>query len=332
MATLYKRAKTYYIQFSKNGKQVRKSLRTGSLSAATQIQEEIEKQLELRETDCSIEDFRMRYFAWAEQQKRPSTVANDRLFFNQFVEFTDIRYLGEATTNDVEAFKVSRKKAGVKARSVNDALAHLQAMYNYAIKWGLTRDNPFKGLKRFKVEQNPPRYLSRKEIGKVLRIAEGHGRDIHWVFALGIYAGLRRNEIVNARWEWFDFERKLITLAGRNGFALKNSQTRTVPLNSRLAEVLKPHAKNDGYLLLAEKGDEGRYKYRYEFKQAFRSVCDEAEVPWVTPHVLRHTFASQLAMAGVSLYKISKWLGHSDFKTTQVYAHLQASDDDIDKL
>jgi len=62
------------------------------------------------------------------------------------------------------------------------------------------------------------------------------------------------------------------------------------------------------------------------------SVCKQAGVPWVTPHVLRHTFASQLAMAGVSLYKISQWLGHSDFKTTQIYAHLQASDDDIDRL
>ena len=95
---------------------------------------------------------------------------------------------------------------------------------------------------------------------------------------------------------------------------------------------LGPHAQKEGYLLLPEKELEGKNRYRYEFKLAFKSVCKEAGVPWVTPHVLRHTFASQLAMAGVSLYKISQWLGHSDFKTTQIYAHLQASDDDIDRL
>ena len=83
---------------------------------------------------------------------------------------------------------------------------------------------------------------------------------------------------------------------------------------------------------MPEKENDAKYRYRYDFKKAFCSVCREADVPWVTPHVLRHTFASQLAMAGVSLYKISKWLGHSDFETTQIYAHLQASDDDIDRL
>lgn len=53
---------------------------------------------------------------------------------------------------------------------------------------------------------------------------------------------------------------------------------------------------------------------------------------WVTPHIMRHTFASQLAKAGVSLYKIQQWLGHSDPKTTMIYAHLQAQDDEIELI
>ncbi|MEW6238588.1 MAG: tyrosine-type recombinase/integrase [Candidatus Omnitrophota bacterium] len=52
----------------------------------------------------------------------------------------------------------------------------------------------------------------------------------------------------------------------------------------------------------------------------------------ITPHVLRHTFASQLAIAGVSLYKVQTWLGHRDAATTQIYAHLQATDSDIEKI
>ncbi|HDD24105.1 MAG TPA: hypothetical protein ENF52_01555 [Chloroflexi bacterium] len=72
--------------------------------------------------------------------------------------------------------------------------------------------------------------------------------------------------------------------------------------------------------------------YRYDFKKGFAAVCKEAGLDWVTPHTLRHTFASQLAIAGVSLYKISKWLGHSNFSTTQIYAHLQASDEEINLI
>ena len=63
-----------------------------------------------------------------------------------------------------------------------------------------------------------------------------------------------------------------------------------------------------------------------------REDLKAAGVEWCTPHSLRHTFASQLAIKGVSLYKISKWLGHADFKTTQIYAHLQAHDEDINRF
>ncbi len=338
MATLYKRGETYHIQFYKDGKQVRKSLKTTSLNVARQIQKEIEKKLALgtydvSETrDCSVEEFRKKYFAWAQEHKRPNTIAVEKLFFDQFVKFAGIRHLGEAKRDDVERFKLKRKKDGLSLYSVNDALRHLQAIYNYAIKWGLTERNPFKGVERFKVDKNPPKYLNKEQADRVLAIAERHGRDIYWVFALGLYAGLRRNEIVNARWEWFDFKHKLITLSSYSSFKLKDSETRTIPLHSKLAAILQSHASKEGYLVLPEKNHEGKNRYRYEFKLAFKSVCDEAGVPWVTPHVLRHTFASQLATAGVSLYKISKWLGHSDFKTTQIYAHLQASDDDIDRL
>ena len=53
---------------------------------------------------------------------------------------------------------------------------------------------------------------------------------------------------------------------------------------------------------------------------------------WVTPHVMRHTFASLAAQAGVSLYKIGVWMGHSSSEVTEIYAHLAAYDPDINQL
>jgi len=151
-------------------------------------------------------------------------------------------------------------------------------------------------------------------------------------FALGIFAGLRKNEIVNARWEWLDFERRLLTLASHDGFELKDSETRTIPLHERLAALMEPQRREKGFVFAPEKDSGNGYRYRYDFKRAFNTVLKEAGLEWVTPPVLRHTFASQLAMAGVSLNKISKWLGHSDVKTTQIYAHLQTHDEDINRF
>ncbi len=167
MATLYKRGDTYHIQFYKDGKQVRKSLKTTSLNVARQIQKEIERKLALgtydvMETkDCSVEEFRKKYFAWAQDHKRPNTMAIERLFFDEFVEFSGIEHLGEATRDQVDRFILAKKKKGLKPLSINGALRHLQALYNYAIKWGLTDRNPFKGVERFKVEKNPPKYLNK---------------------------------------------------------------------------------------------------------------------------------------------------------------------------
>lgn len=338
MVSIYKRDNTYYIKFYHKGRRFRRSLGTGKKSEALRAKEEIERELAsgkyaIEKVDTDADIFWEEYFKWAQDHKRSKTVETEQLFWNQFKEFVKPSKLGDVARHDVEKFKAKRKKDGLKPISINDALRHLQAIYNYAKKLGYySGENPFIGIARFKVEKNPPKYLSKDQIEKVLKAAEQFGRDIYLVFALGIYAGLRKQEIVNTRWEWFDFDQKLITLSSHDGFSLKDSESRTIPLHDRLAVILTPYRQDAGFVFLPEKDGQGKYRYRYEFKRAFNIVLDKAELKWVTPHVLRHTFGSQLAIAGVSLYKISKWLGHSDTKTTQIYAHLQTHDEDINRF
>lgn len=338
MASIYKRNNTYYIKFYEKSRRIRKSLGTSKRSEALRIKEQIERELAagkfpLTEEDTDVDIFWKKYIEWARDHKRPRTIEIERLFWQQFTEYVKPRKLSDVSRRDVERFKAKRKKDGLKPQSINDALRHLQAIYNYARKLGyFSGDNPFVGIARYKLEKNPPRYLSREQIDTVLIISEQVGRDIHLVFAIGIFAGLRRLEIVNARWEWFDFRQKLITLSSHDGFFLKDSETRTIPLHDRLAEILIPYRQANGFVFMPDKEGQGKYRYRYEFMRTFNIVLESANLKWVTPHVLRHTFASQLAIAGVSLYKIANWLGHSDVKTTQVYAHLQTHDDDINKF
>ena len=82
---------------------------------------------------------------------------------------------------------------------------------------------------------------------------------------------------------------------------------------------------------LSAKYSVARMLERDDFKKRFKAITEDAEIE-CTIHELRHTFASQLAIAGVSIYKISKWLGHASIKTTEIYAHLTPNDDDIGRF
>ena len=338
MASIFKRAGNYYVKFYHRGRRVRKSLGTSKKAEALKIKEQIERELaagkySFEEIDTDIDVFWDEYFKWAQDHKRPKTLEVEQMFWRQFTEFAKPQKLGDVIPPDVERFKAKRKRDGLKPQSINDALRHLQAIYNYAKKLGYySGKNPFLGIKRYKLERNPPKYLSKEQIDKVMTTAQEFGGDIYLVFALGIYAGLRKQEIVNARWEWFDFNQNLITLSSRDRFCLKDSETRTIPLHGKLAEILEPYRQDEGFIFIPDKEKQGKHRYRYEFKRAFNTVLRMTKLEWVTPHILRHTFASQLAIAGVSLYKISKWLGHSDVKTTQIYAHLQTHDEDINRF
>lgn len=334
--SLFKRKKTFWIRYTYQGKQYRESLKTHDPTVARRLAKHIEKQLILGmhavpDEKTPIDSFLEQYFPYAEAHKSSKTVLIDRWAIKELGKRIPIRYLQDVTPNQIENFKCALKDSGLSSNSINIHLRHLSSIFGVAVKWGLLRKNPFSGIPKFKVEKNPPRFLSKDQIEKVLSIAQNHGRDITLVFLLGIYAGLRRNEIANARWEWFDFDHKTLTLSSYGDFHLKDYECRTIPLHSRLADFLASERQDEGYLFIPEK-QLSHWRYRYEFRTVFNTVCLKAELTWVTPHILRHTFASHLAISGVSLYKISKWLGHSNYSTTQIYAHLQAGDDEIEKL
>ncbi len=346
MATIFKRRGIYYVGYYENGRRKKRSLGTSRLALAkSQLraleQELIERRLKPPEQDADYpaDLFWSEYCEWSSNNKRPRTLEIEGQFWNQFMEFAKPELLGDVTVRQVEEFKDHEKKRGLKDQSVNNALRTLGTIFNWAGKLRdknnrpyFTGTNPFKSVRRFKLPKNPPRFLATEDIDAVMEAAKNHGLYIYFVYALGIYAGLRKNEIGYARWEWFDWRHKTITLTSYREFELKDFESRTIPLAEKLAKILKPHSEKEGFLFYPERIEPPEHRYRYEFKRAFKTVHRKAGIDSLKPHDLRHTFGSQLAQAGVSLYKIQKWMGHSDFNTTQIYAHLQAYDDGINSF
>jgi hypothetical protein len=141
MASIYKRNNVYCIKFYQNGRRVRKSLGTKKRTEALKIKEQIERELaagkySLEEVDTDVETFWNEYWAWAQDHKRPKTLEVEDLFWRQFTQFAKPKKLGDVTGRDVEKFKAKRRRDGLKPQSINNALRHLQAIYNYAKKLG----------------------------------------------------------------------------------------------------------------------------------------------------------------------------------------------------
>lgn len=338
MSHLYKRGSIWYVKYYRGGKPHYRSLRTPNRDVARQIQHAIDSQLDaglpaIREQpqDIQVDSFWTAYEEWAKDQKSPNTLYTERIFWRQLVAGTGIRMLGDLFPHDVERWKRERRKK-VSAQTVNDALRTLKALYNHARKLGLYEgENPFVAVTHYKIPKAPPRFLSREEIARLLEAARTYSPDALIYCALGLYAGFRRSEIAEARWEWFDFDRRLVTLQGNERFTLKDKDARTLPLSKVLAEILEPYRQKSGYILRPKRKD-SNWRYRVDHRKSFNAVVKAADLSNVTTHTLRHTFGSTLASAGVSIYKIAKWMGHADVSTTQVYAHLQDFDEEIDRL
>ena len=138
------------------------------------------------------------------------------------------------------------------------------------------------------------------------------------------------------RWEFFDFdeERPVIRLKSFEGFELKTYEERVIPMSRRIYEAFYSHRKEEGFVFESNRPSQGKYFYRFEPKKGLIAALKGAGLPTAKAfHRLRYSFASILVQKGVSIFKVSKWLGHASVRTTeQHYVSLQAYDSEIDSF
>lgn len=115
----------------------------------------------------------------------------------------------------------------------------------------------------------------------------------------------------------------------------KDKEDRTIPLTKEFHQFFVTKMAKDGELpgpyILEPTVTKGKAQYRYDFRKPFHMYMAAQGCRWVTPHIMRHTFASLLASRGVSIFKIAKWLGDGVEVTQKHYTKLLPKDDDIEK-
>jgi integrase len=340
MASLYKRGQTWWVAYYRNGKKVRESLRTVSKRQALREKQAIEAKLFEEgsrapvEKDPPIEIFWSKYQSWARKNHGVRTLERKTDFWRQFTDFTQAGHLGDVRAKDAEAFKDSRIEAGNSPTTVNNAITALKAIYNRARRMGeYTGHNPFDDVEKFKTDWASPEFHTEDELNRLFDEAHKISRATAWVVLLGGWAGLRRREIANARWEWFHWgDKPVLRPRHFEGFAIKDREERAIPMARKVHDALYPHHQQRGFVFEANSQNRGRNRYRYDPRTSLLSALRNAGLTTKDPYQrLRHTFGSLHAQKGKSLFKISRWMGHSTVKVTERhYAGLMAYDEDID--
>ena len=134
------------------------------------------------------------------------------------------------------------------------------------------------------------------------------------------YAGLRLDEVRNLKWQDIDFNRGIIHIK-----TAKGGKERIVFLHSKLKEMLEIYGANkQGLVFISQRG--GKYNER-TIQQIVKNAATKTGIKKkVTPHTLRHSFATHLLEAGADIRYIQQLLGHKSLRTTQIYTHVAGKD------
>ena len=203
----------------------------------------------------------------------------------------------------------------------NRNLALLSVMFEFARKNGYLPDeqqNPARGIDKF-TEHKRDRWVKPHEIPQLIEAISNHGNIyIRGALLLYLLTGLRKQELLRAKWNDIDLDRGELRIPSENS---KNKHFHHVPLSKPAIKILNdlPQQENNPYIL------PGRIqgKHLVNIDVPWRKVRKAADLEDIRLHDLRRTVGSWLATAGHSLHIIGKILNHADISTTQsVYAHL----------
>lgn len=266
--------------------------------------------------DPLFHEFMPTYLQWSQANKSANTYRNeDNKVARRLIPFFGKVRLSQIDAHMIERYKFKRQADGVSPRTVNIEITLLSVIYKMAIKWGYARQNPVNGVEKLKQPQRSPRFLSSEEIARLLKAAKG--RYIFPFIVTALHTGMRKSELLNLQWEDIDFPNNTITVQSKADWHTKNYDFRAIEMTATLRNVLQAMERENEYVFTYH----GK-RIVSDVKRSVARLFREAGIENASLHTLRHTFASHLAMQGVPLLHIQQLLGHLDYDTTLVYAHL----------
>jgi integrase/recombinase XerC/integrase/recombinase XerD len=235
---------------------------------------------------------------------------------------------GELAYRDLRAYAAALSERGLARASVARKLAAVRGFHDHLVRAGRAEHNPAELMPSPKQGRRLPRVLGPEEVGALLdRIPASSPLEVRdrAMFEVTYSCGLRAEEVVNLDLGDADFDDETLRVTG------KGSKTRVVPLGEPAQRALDRYLASARPALVASDGEaalflsrRGRRLSTSDVRRRLtRWVREAALAGHISPHALRHSFATHLLEGGADLRSIQELLGHSSISTTQVYTRVE---------
>lgn len=316
----------FYIQWYEHGEKRQRSTGTGEREAAEAKLASFLVERAKRErpagprdpSDFPIADALALYGT----EHAPDTAAPARIGYaiDALLPFWGDSMAGAITQETCRAYVRQRARSDATVRR---ELGVLRAALNMAHRYGRVTSVPHVFLPA--KPEGKDRWLNKSEAAALLHAAVRSRADtrlyLPLFIVLALYTGARKEALLSLRWPQVDLERRVIHFS-RNGRRQTNKRQRPVPIGDRLFTFLTAARRRGSDLGYVIHRDGKRIRDIGDARGgSFGRACERAGLRDVTPHTLRHTCGTWLAQAGVDLFLVAGWLGHSAAKTTELYAH-----------
>ena len=267
-----------------------------------------------------------KYLDYLKYEKKLSnnTISSYKENLYVFLDSINKKELLKIESSDIKKFLEKENNKSSKTRA--HYITVLNNFYTFLINESIINYNPLENIKLPKIEKKLPDYLTIEEVDKLLDISLNTAYDYRNKAMLEtLYAtGIRISELINLKVSDIDFNECFIRIMG------KGSKERIVPFNDICKEYLEKYINIYRLELLKHKDSEyifinnlSKNISRQGFFKILKEICVKQGIKKnVSPHLLRHSFATHLLNNGADLRIIQELLGHSDLATTQIYTEV----------
>jgi integrase/recombinase XerD len=266
---------------------------------------------------------------WMERGLSPNTLAAYRADLTALERWLEEREqtLMAAQRGDVLAFMASRVQAGARPRSTARQLSSFRRFYRYLVRDGQLREDPTAQIAMPKVGRSLPRSLTEEEVEALLAapaVSDPLGHRDRTMLEVLYATGLRVSELVNLKLAQVNLNQGVLKIVG------KGNRERMIPLGEEAVQWIQQFLQGPRVEILLERQTDflfptrrGDRMTRQAFWHIIKRYARKAGVNKdLSPHTLRHAFATHLLNHGADLRVVQLLLGHSDLSTTQIYTHV----------
>ena len=255
---------------------------------------------------------------------------NDIANFDKFLNGAETT-LEDATTDDIRRYLRHRSEVGANNPTISRNLSVLRQFFKFLQSENVRLDNPALNVDGPKVSRTLPKVISEDDVEALLKAAHklqtAEGIRLTCLLEIAYASGLRVTELVSLPTDALNLTSETLLISGKGG------KERLVPLTFSAMNAIVAYERvridflkgnNTSKFLFPSRSKQG-YLTRRRLGQLLKELAIQAglDPTIISPHILRHAFASHLLNRGADLRSLQKMLGHSDISTTQIYTHVQ---------